>query len=237
MIPEGAKRFYESAEVQDLEDAFGVALDGRAVRTPGGSDLRLPSRPLAEAVAAEWHAQDETVRPATMAMMQLACTAIDRVMPHRNDIVGQTAAYGATDLLCYRAETPDELVARQARVWQPLLDWAAEALAAPLDVGAGVIHVEQPEASLAALRAALEAMDDWRLTGVAQLTQVLGSLVLALALAEGRLDWQRAFEASVLDETFQAERWGEDREARQRLQATRHETRAAATFLALLAPA
>lgn len=182
MIPSGAKRFYESAEVTEQDKAFGVALDGRAVRTPGGGEIRVPSRALADAIAAEWQAQEETVKPATMPMMQLACTAIDRVSPHRADIVQQTAAYGGSDLLCYRADGPDELVAKQSKTWQPILDWAADELSAFLEVGSGIVHVDQPEASLLSLHEAVNALDDWQLTGVAQLTQVLGSLVLVCSV-------------------------------------------------------
>jgi chaperone required for assembly of F1-ATPase len=234
MPPENAKRFYKRAETQQLNDVYGVALDGRAVRTPAGGDLRISSRRLAEAIAAEWQAQEEKINPASMPMMQLACTAIDRVMPNRAEIIVQTAAYGASDLLCYRADGPDELVARQNATWQPVLDWAANELSAPLVLAGGIMHIEQPDASLNALRSAIEGLDDWHLTGATQLTQVLGSLVLALTVVRGHLEWRQAFEASVLDEIFQADRWGEDREALQRRNAQADEVRAAAAFLNLL---
>ncbi len=234
MPSEATKRFYKRAETLQLDDAYGVALDGRAVRTPAGGALRVSSQRLADAIAAEWEAQEEKINPASMPMMQLACTAIDRVMRNRLEIVEQTAAYGASDLLCYRADAPDELVARQTKTWQPVLDWAANELSAPLLLAGGIMHVEQPATSLSALRAAIEDLDDWRLTGAVQLTQVLGSLVLALAVVRRHLEWRPAFDASVLDEVFQANRWGEDREAMQRRQAQSDEVEAAAAFLDLL---
>jgi len=234
MLKPGAKRFYKVAEAKALEDGFGVELDGRAVRTPAGTSLTLPGAGLAEAIAAEWAAQEGDLQPASMPMMQLACTAIDRVIPNRADIVEQTAAYGGSDLLCYRADGPDELVRLQAESWQPLLDWAEGALSAPLEPASGIMHVAQPGSSLAALLSAVAALDDWRLTGVAHLTQIFGSLVLALAVERGRLGHEDAFAASVLDEVFQAERWGEDRDAALRRKAQADEAAHAAAFLALV---
>jgi chaperone required for assembly of F1-ATPase len=234
MLKPGAKRFYKVAEARAREDGFGVELDGRAVRTPAGAPLTLPGAGLAEAIAAEWTAQEGDLKPAAMPMMQLACTAIDRVIPNRAEIVEQTAAYGGSDLLCYRAEGPDELIRLQAENWQPVLDWAAEALSAPLVPASGVMHVAQPGESLVSLMSAVAALDDWRLTGVAHLTQVFGSLVLALAVEKGRLEHEEAFAASVLDEAFQAERWGEDREALLGRKAHADEARFAAAFLTMV---
>jgi len=234
MLKPGAKRFYKVAEAKALKNGFGVELDGRALRTPAGASLTLPGTGLAEAIAAEWAAQEGDLKPATMPMMQLACTAIDRVIPNRADIVEQTAAYGGSDLLCYRADGPEELIRLQAESWQPLLDWAAEDLSAPLEPASGIMHVAQSGESLAALLSAVAALDDWRLTGVAHLTQVFGSLVLALAVERGRLGHEDAFAASVLDETFQAERWGEDRDAMLRRKAQGEEARFAAVFLSMV---
>lgn len=234
MLPDGAKRFYKDAASVDLGGAFGVALDGRAVRTPAGAELRVPGRRLADAIAGEWRAQEEKIVPATMTMMQLACTAIDRVAPNREAIIDQTVAYGGSDLLCYRCDEPVELAERQHETWQPLLDWAEETLSAPLHCVSGIIHHEQPAASLAGLRSVVAEIDDWPLTAVAQFTQVMGSLVLALAVWQGRLTWDAAFEASVIDEVFQVERWGEDRDALLRRKAQQSEVRDAAAFLELL---
>ncbi|MDD9878983.1 MAG: ATPase [Magnetovibrio sp.] len=229
-----AGRFYKEAAAVAHRDAFQVALDGRPVKTPGGQPLLLPGEPLAVAVAAEWAAQGEKIQPATMPMMQLACTAVDRVGPSRGAIVRETANYGGNDLLCYRADDPPDLVKRQAEAWQPVLDWLADEMGAPLACTVGVTHVVQPAAALERLRACVAAYDDFQLTGVAQLTQVLGSLALALAVERGRLNWGDAAAASLLDETFQSERWGEDKEARERRRAIHGEAEAAARFLELL---
>jgi chaperone required for assembly of F1-ATPase len=234
MAQAGAKRFYKRVETSSVPGGFGIELDGRAVRTPAGEPLLLPTQALAEAVRDEWQAQADVIKPDSMPMMQLSCTARDRVVPNRDVIVGQTAAYGATDLLCYFSDGPDELVGRQRDGWQPLLDWAAAELGAPLETASGILHVAQPEASLAALKAEVAALDDWSLTAVAQLTQVLGSLVLALAIARGRLSGGEAFRLSVIDDHFQAERWGEDREALQRLRGLEREVDATAIFLGLV---
>jgi chaperone required for assembly of F1-ATPase len=229
----GAKRFYKRAETSSVPGGFGIELDGRAVRTPAGDALLLPTQALAEAVRDEWQAQADVIKPESMPMMQLSCTAWDRVVPNRDVIIGQTATYGATDLLCYFSDKPDELVRRQREGWQPLLDWAAAELSAPLETANGILHIAQPEASLVALKAEVAALDDWSLTAVAQLTQVLGSLVLALAIARGRLSAGEAFRLSVIDDNFQAERWGEDREALQRLRGLEREVDAAVVFLGL----
>jgi len=234
MLPNGAKRFYDRVETVQDGEAVGIALDGRAVRTPAGNDLHLPSAALAEALREEWDAQVGSIDPATMPMMQLACTVIDRVRPNRALIVEQTAAYGGTDMLCYLSESPADLVARQREEWGAMLAWAADGLSAPLECASGVMHVTQPPESLEALKTALDGLDPWRLTAVAQMTQVLGSLVLALAVAEVRIDARKAFELSVLDEVFQAERWGEDREAIQRRRAMESEIISAGRFLDLL---
>lgn len=234
MLKDGVGRFYKEASAEPNEHGYGVNLDGRPVKTPGGSALTLGNAALADAVRGEWQAQGEKILPATMPMMQLACTVIDRVSPNRTEIVDQTAEYGGSDLLCYRSEAPEDLAKRQHEAWQPTLDWAADKFDASLNCGAGVLHVAQPESSLLALKAVLTRYDDWELTCAAQLTRIFGSLVLALAVCEGRLDWSDAFSASVLDEEFQAERWGEDREAMQRRNAVETEVREAAEFLQLV---
>lgn len=229
------RRFYKEAAVTALEDgAFGIVLDGRPVRTPGGALVAVPASPLAEAVAAEWAAQDGTVRPLTMPMMRLAATAIDRIGRERDVQVVQIAAYGGNELLCYRADAPEALVRRQAETWQPLLDWCAETYGAQLAATGGVTHVEQPPESLAALRAAVAEMDDFRLAAVSQLTAACGSLVLALALCAGRIDAAEAVAASQLDEHWQAETWGRDAEAEARRATLAGEITDAERFLQLL---
>lgn len=229
------KRFYKRAAVAALEDGgFGVALDGRPVRTPARAVLSVPTEALAQAIAAEWDAQEDEIRPLSMPTMRLAATAIDRVGRERDAVVEQIAAYGGSDLLCYRAEAPRELADRQEETWQPLLDWLAEAHGAALAVTAGVTHVAQPPEALAALKAAVTAMDDCRIAAVSQLTASCGSLALALAAAAGRIGAAEAVAASQLDEVWQAEKWGEDKEARQRRRALAAEIESAVRFLELL---
>lgn len=228
------RRFYDAATAAESEDGFVVHLDGRPVRTPGGRFLLLPSRPLAEAIAAEWQAQVETVKPATMPLTQLSSTALDRVGPERETITGYLMAYAGTDLLCYRAEFPTDLAERQSTAWQPLLDWAAETLKAPLVSTVSVLAVTQPDHAVAALAAHLDGQDAWRLTAIQAAAAATGSLVLALALAEARIDAETAWSLSQLDETFQIEQWGEDAEATARRTALKGDIAAAERLLALL---
>ncbi|KGM30919.1 ATP12 family protein, partial [Inquilinus limosus] len=158
------KRFYKTVDVVPAGGGFGVTLDGKPIRSPAKADFTLPTRALAEAVAAEWDAQADEVVPSAMPLMQLAATAIDKVAPNRQVIIDTIAPYGGTDLLCYRAEAPAALAERQAAAWQPLLDWAMTAHDAPLAATTGIVHQAQPESSLKALHAAVAAQDDWRLT-------------------------------------------------------------------------
>jgi chaperone required for assembly of F1-ATPase len=228
------KRFYETAETVPAAGGHGVALDGRLVKTPGKRDLVVPSDTLAVAVAAEWDAQQEKIRPAMMPLTRLAGATIDRVPARREAVVRQVADYAGTDLVCYRAAHPPALAARQQAVWQPLIDWAAERYAAPLVVTAGVIPASQPEESLKAFAAAVAGNDDFALTALHAATAACGSLVIALALLEGRLDAAAAFAASQLDESFQIEAWGEEAEEAQRRAALAGDIEAAARFFALL---
>lgn len=228
------KRFYEEAAATEAEDGFAVTLDGKAVLTPGRNPLTPPTLALAEAVAAEWAAQEETVRPQDMVLMSLACTAIDLVRPRRGEVVAELADYGGTDLICYRAERPADLVARQNEVWQPLVDWAALQLDAPLATTSGLIAAPQPEPALAALARAVETHDDWALTGLATAVKTAGSLVIGLALSHGRLDVRGAFAAAELHESHQIEAWGEDPDATRRRAQVLRDLKVAARFLALL---
>ncbi|BAI72753.1 chaperone required for the assembly of the mitochondrial F1-ATPase [Azospirillum sp. B510] len=228
------KRFYKAAGVGETEGGFQVELDGRPVRSPAKAPLVLPSRPLAQGVADEWAAQGERIDAHSMPLMQLSSTAIDLIPAKRPDIVGAVSAYAGTDLLCYRAEHPQPLVERQARLWQPLLDWAALAYDAPLHVCIGLMPKPQPEEALAALRRVVERTDDWTLAALQTATGVCGSIIVALALLEGRLGAEEAFEVSQLDETYQIEQWGEDAEATKRRANVRAEIAACRRFVDLL---
>jgi chaperone required for assembly of F1-ATPase len=234
MLNKTIKRFYKHAAIAEIDGAHAVQLDGRTVKTPAGKLLAVPSRPLAEAMAVEWEAQGEEIKPKSMPMTQLASTALDRVGPERVAIREQLANFADTDLLCYRAEFPPDLVARQTSQWQPLLEWAAEELGSRLVVTSGVIAVEQPAEAVAALLARVDSYDVWRLTVAQAACAAAGSLVLALALVEGRLNGEQTYDLSQLDETYQIEKWGEDWEAADRRAALKRDILAAERLLTLL---
>ncbi len=228
------KRFYAQASWAAVPPGFRVLLDGKAIKTPAKAEMALPNQALAEAIAAEWQAQGEEVEVRSLVLTGLAWTAIDRVAPGRERVVEELAGYGAHDLVCYHAETPADLAARQREQWQPLLDWAARSLDAPLAVTSGVVSIEQPPETLAALRRAVAARDDFELTALSAAASAAGSLVIGLALVAGRIDAAAAFEAAQLDESYQIERWGEDPEAARRRAAIKADIETAARFLALL---
>ncbi|MEX0760236.1 MAG: ATP12 family protein, partial [Tistlia sp.] len=234
MSSQARKRFYQTVTVAREAAGHLVQLDGRPVRTPLRAPLLLPHPTLAEAVAEEWRRQGESIDPNGMPLTALACSALDLIPAQRPAVVEELAGFAEHELLCYRADHPAALVERQKATWQPLLDWAALAQDAPLVVTAGLASVPQPPDSLAALRRALERRDDWRLAGLALAVRVAGSLVVGLALAEGRLDAAGAFEAAELDESFGLERWGADEEAARRRAGLRAELEAAEGFLRLL---
>ena len=229
------RRVYTTVETWPVEGGWGVALDGKPMRTPIKNELVLPSAALASAIAEEWDAQRDEIRPATMPLFRLAATAIDRTAGQRDLVVNEVADYAGTDLLCYRAERPPALAALQHAVWQKLIDWASQRYGATLAVTSGIVPAEQSPATMQAFAAAVAAQDDFRLAALHTLTMACGSLVIALALLEGRLDAEAAFAASQLDETFQIEAWGEDAEAVIRRRNLAADIEAAARFIALLA--
>ncbi|WP_430910651.1 ATP12 family chaperone protein [Methylobacterium sp. sgz302541] len=227
--PAKPKRFYAQAGLGESGHGFRLTLDGRAANTPARNPLTVRSRPLAEAVAAEWQAQGESIDAATMPVTRLVNTAIDGVAPRREAVAEDLSAYAGTDLLAYRAGSPDRLVAAQAQAWDPVLDWAHETFGARLILSEGVMHVTQPDSSVAALRQAILAVEDpFRLAALHTLTTLTGSLLLALAVLHGRLSPQAAWDAAHVDETYQADVWGTDAEAEQRLALRRAEFEAAA---------
>ena len=229
------KRFYRAVSVEDAGCGFTIALDGRPVKTPAKAAMELPTDALAAAVAAEWQAQGETIQPLSMPLTQLANTALDRVPEIRADIVAELTGYAATDLVCYRVETPADLKARQDAQWQPLVDWAATALDAPLKVTRGVLPVDQDDASVDAIGRAIERHDPFRMAALHLATAAAGSVVIGLALIAGEVDAARAFAAANVDELYQIETWGEDAEAQARLARVRADLDAAAAFAAALA--
>jgi chaperone required for assembly of F1-ATPase len=230
-----ARRFYKEATAVADGDVWRIALDGKIVKTPARNPLSLPTQALAEAIAAEWGAQEAKVKPDTMPLMQLASTAIDRVAPARDRIIAETAGYAATDLVCYRADGPDELIARQAAQWDPLIDWLRERYDVSLQKAAGVMAIPQSDQALAALTRAVAAQDDFRLTALGVMTGAAGSLAIGLAVLEGRISPEDAAAAAQLDELYQAERWGIDPEAEKRRAHQKSDLVAARRFLDLLA--
>ncbi|NUB44500.1 ATPase [Fertoebacter nigrum] len=208
-----AKRFWQQAEACPCAGGFTVTLDGRAVKTPAKTPLVVPTRALAQAIADEWQAQEGIVRPDTMPCTRSTNSALDKVTPQFDAVVNELAGYGATDLLCYRATGPARLIDMQAAAWDPLLLWAAAALDAPLRVTHGVVPIDQPAASLAALAAQVRGQSAFQLAGFHDLVAISGSLILALAVTQGRLTVDQAWTLSRLDETWQAELWGADDEA------------------------
>lgn len=207
------KRFWQQASPAAAEGGFQILLDGRPVRTPAKTLLVLPSLALAEATAAEWNAQEGEVDPATMPFTRMANSAMDKVLPQKEAVAEMLAAYGGADLLCYRAAAPAGLAARQAQAWDPLLDWAAQALDAPLKVTTGIIHIDQPQASLAALTHRVQRFSPYEMAAFHDLVALSGSLILAFAVSEGFAPPQALWDISRIDEKWQEEQWGVDAEA------------------------
>ena len=233
MMLSAPRRFYKAVTVERGDKGWHVHLDGKQLRSPAKQALALPTRALAEAIATEWDAQGEKIAPQTMPFMQLASTAIDRVAADRTRVLAETAGYAGSDLVCYRVAAPEDLARRQAQHWQPLVDWVAERYDVTLAVTTGILAVPQPDQALERFRRVLAAADDFALTALAAITGAAGSLVIALALAEGRLTAEQAAEAALLDELHQAEKWGSDPEAEQRRAAIRRDLADGLAFLRL----
>jgi len=208
-----AKRFWTDACVVDCAPGFGIELDGRPVRTPGKSLLVVPTRALAQAITAEWDAQTGKVDPETMPLTRTANSAMEKVAPQKSEVAILLAAYGDTDLTCYRAEAPEELVRRQIEAWDPLLDWAAETYHARLIPVQGVIHRAQTETALCNLTKPLMEMSEFELAGFHDLVSLTGSLIIALATIQGLHSAETLWSTSRIDEDWQAQQWGADDEA------------------------
>lgn len=228
------KRFYKDAGVSTADDGFSITLDERAIKTPAGKPLNVPTLALAQGIAAEWAAQGDDIDPNSMPLMQLSGTAIDRVPGVRDGLIDGLLRYTDTDMLCYRAGSPEDLAARQAEVWQPLLDWAEETFGAKLKVVEGVIPVTQDESAHQGFGAAMADLDDWQLTALAEMVGVSGSIVVGFAMFAGALDGDQAFRVCHVDEDHQIEQWGEDAEATERRANVRAELHTAVQFLGLL---
>ncbi|TNF60181.1 MAG: ATPase [Rhodobacteraceae bacterium] len=208
-----ARRFWKEAGVAQDAAGFAVELDGRRVRTPAKAPLILPTRALAQAVADEWDAQDGQVQPATMPFTRTANSAIDKVTPQFAEVAGMLAAYGDSDLLCYRAEAPQDLIVRQATAWDPALDWAAADLGARLSPRQGIVHAAQDPGALRRLSDLVHALTPFQLAAFHDLVALTGSLVLGFAATRGWRDPDDIWAISRLDELWQEELWGRDDEA------------------------
>jgi chaperone required for assembly of F1-ATPase len=218
-------------------NGFPILLDGKAVRTPARAVLALPTRSLAEAVAAEWAAQFEHLDPATMPLTRLVNSAVDGVRGRETQVREEIANYAASDLLCYRACAPLPLVLREAELWDPILAWGREVLGVSLLVATGVMPVAQPAAARAALARTLAAHDAFALAAVHVMTTLMGSALLALAHAQGRLGLEEAWAAAHVDEDWQVSQWGQDAEAAARRRRQWVEMASASRLLSLLSAA
>ncbi len=232
------KRFWNTASIGAVEGGYSILLDGKPMHLPDGAVLRVEAEPLAQAIAEEWQTAGTAgeMSFADTPLTRLAGTAQQRIAPDPWPAIDAIARYAESDLLCYRAEAPEALVARQLHGWQPWLDWAAVTYDAPLRVGSGVAYVKQHRDSIAALRGAVAALDVAALVALGIAVPALGSLVLGLAMAEGKLDPVTAHELGALDELFQAEAWGEDAEAAARRASIAADIALAARFLQLTRP-
>ena len=230
------KRFYKDTAVEATEGGFRVLLDGKPMRTPAKAVLVVPTNSLAEAIATEWGGVPDKaeINAAHLPLTRLAATGLDRVIPRREEIIAEISKYAGSDLLCYRADTPASLVKLQHDAWQPLLDWAAEAFGARLTVATGIAFVDQPEEAVARLRDIVSTHADLALSALYNLTHTAGSLVIALAVAEGRLSAEAAFAAAQVDELYQIERWGDDPLAAKHRDGIAKDISAGARFLTLL---
>ena len=228
------RRFWKSAGAVEREGGWGVELDGKPVRTPAKEPLAVPTSALAEEIAVEWNSVGDTINPRDMPLTGLANAAIDRVVPDKQAFAAGLARYAEGDLACYRSEGPDALVERQAESWDSLLGWARRRFDVDFRTTSGILHVEQPPATVERLRHAVAALDAFRLAGLSPLVTIGGSLVASLGVLEGALTPDMAWEAVSIDERWQIEQWGTDAEAEAALENRRRDFLAASRFLELL---
>jgi chaperone required for assembly of F1-ATPase len=207
------KRFWKNTEILASDEGYIVKLDARPVKLPSGKPLTIPFLTLTEAIASEWAIAPQNFSPEDLPLTRLTSTAQERIAPHRGDIINQLAAYGLNDLLCYRAESPDDLIARQNETWDPWLQWAEATYGLRLLSTAGLVPIDQPPSTGAALCVILASQSDYAIAALGVIVPALGSLILGLALTVRALDPQTACDIAFLDELWQEEQWGTDREA------------------------
>ena len=210
-----AKRFWKTSTVAELGDEWTVLLDGRPVRSPLKTQLVAPTKALADAIAAEWDAQEGEIKPLSMPLTRAANATLDRVIPQKAEVADMLADYGGSDLLCYRADSPVRLAERQAAAWDPLLSWCEDTYGAALKTTAGVLPVAQPEDALSVLSDAVHSCSAWELTALHEFVTLSGSLVIGLAVISGHRDAADVWTVSRIDELWQEEQWGPDEEATQ----------------------
>ncbi len=227
-----ARRFYKTVSVTD---DLGIALDGRPVKTPGKALLRLPVPALAQAVATEWESQGETIDPAAMVMTKLANTAIDRVAAHRPAILAEMRDFAGSDLVCYRAAEPDDLVARQSAAWDPIIDWAVAELGQPVAIWTGVMHRPQPAATLEAVGRWCGALSEFEIAAFHSIMTLTGSALIPMMLTKRAIAPDQAWAAAHVDEDFQIQAWGQDEEAAERRRRRHGEFDACCRFLLMAA--
>jgi chaperone required for assembly of F1-ATPase len=228
------KRFYRNAVSQPAEGGYKILLDGRPVKTPARELLVAPNERLGKAIADEWNEQGETVNPRSMPLTGLANAAIDRVAPDPVAFAQSLAIFGETDLVCYRADQPRGLVARQSEQWDPLLAWARRRYDVDFEVVTGIMHRPQPDRTVSQLARAAAARGAFELAALSPMVTVSGSLIIALALAEDEISLETGWSAATLDEQWQLEQWGADAEAEMALDARRRDFEAGYRLLKLL---
>lgn len=230
-------RFYKDVTTAEEEnEGWRILLDGRPVKTPNRNDLLIPTHALAEAIADEWRAQIGRIVPETMPLTKLANTAVDAVAPNATEVAENVLSFAGRDLICYRAAGPETLIERQKAQWDPMIEWAEDYYGAHLNVTKGVMPIEQPDDSLAALRTACLCHEPFSLTALQVITSLTGSAVLALAHIAGRMTLDESWAAAHVDEDFQTEEWGSDEEAARRRKSRYEEMRSASRFYALSQP-
>ena len=214
--PQKLKKFYKKASVKGKKAPFSIALDGMVMKTPLKATLEIPSRALAKAIAGEWNAQEEFVEPNLMYLTKYANTAIDRVETRKDNIVDEIVAFASSDMVCYRANTPQGLVDMQASAWDRVLEWASERHGLNFICVAGIVYASQPEATLVTAHGVLSAHDAYMLTAIHNLTTLTGSALLAMAVVEGAITDDEGWSAAHVDEDWNISQWGDDDEAIQR---------------------
>lgn len=228
------KRFWERAQAVERDGGWGVDLDGRPLRTPARKPLTVPTKALAEAIAAEWNAVEDKIEPGAMPLTGLANAAVDRVATDKEAFAQGIARYGEADLACYRAEGPSALVDRQAESWDALLGWGRRRFDVDFCTTSGIVHVDQPAATVDRLTHAVTALDPFPLAGLSPLVTIGGSLLAALGVLEGAFTPEQAWRTVTVDDRWQLEQWGSDEEAEAALDSRRRDFMAAARFLELL---